>query len=69
MKSLLSPSWKTSISGVLVFVDLLVGQLKNVFDDSSTTTFDYNLVIAGAILLWGMLNARDNDVTSERAKA
>lgn len=69
MKSLLSPSWRTSAAGVLGFLDLLIGQLQNVFDDKADTTFDFNLIIGAAIIMWGLLNARDNKVTSEQAKA
>ena len=67
IKSLLSPSWKTSVAGILGFVDLLIGQLQNVFDDKPETSFDFNLIIGAAIIMWGLLNARDNNVTSKQA--
>lgn len=69
MKSLLSASWRTSVAGVLGFLDLLIGQLQYVFDDNPETKFDFNLIIGAAIIMWGLLNARDNKVSSEHAGA
>ena len=68
MKNLLSPSWRTSAAGVLGFLDLLVGQMANLVDDKPETSFDFNLIIGAAIIMWGLLNARDNKVSTEQAR-
>lgn len=62
-------SWKTTAGGVVFFLALLFGQLEFAFDDKPETNIDWNLIVAGAAALWTGLTARDNAVTSERARS
>lgn len=69
MKSLLSPSWKTSVGGIVFFLATLFSQVQNLFDDDPKTTLSVEVIIAAAGVLYAGLNARDNRVTSEQIEA
>lgn len=62
-------SWKTTAGGAVFFLALLFGELQHGFDDNPETTINWNVVVAGIAALWTGLSARDNNVSSEKAKA
>lgn len=62
-------SWKTTWAGILQFLALAATQVGFLLDADPTTMPDWGLLVASLITLVGLLTARDNDVTSEDAKA
>jgi hypothetical protein len=68
MKSLLSPSWKTTAGGLVFFLATLFGQLHNLFDGDDKTTLSVEVIVAAFGILYAAFNARDNRVSSEQAR-
>jgi hypothetical protein len=62
-------SWKTTVAGIGGFLALLGPALAAQFDNDPLTVPQWGLVFAAAIAAWGLIKARDNDVTSEEAGA
>ena len=60
-----SVSWKTSLIGVLIFIEVLSQNLRALLDDLPETTADWNMVIVAGTAMIGMLIARDADKKSE----
>lgn len=60
-----SVSWKTSLVGVLIFVEVLSQNLRAIFDELPETNADWNMVIVAGTAMIGMLIARDADKKSE----
>jgi uncharacterized membrane protein len=65
MFQLFTVNWKTSVSGVALFISTLAMQIGYQFDADATTVADWNLVVATFIAMVGLLNARDNNKSSE----
>lgn len=66
---LLKASWKTTVSGIIVFLSLFFGEIKKEFDSDDKTHANWNVIVEAAGLLWMGLAARDNNVSSEEAGA
>ena len=62
-------SWKTTLAGIMTFVTLAWNQVQYLLDSDPMTNPEWNLVIAGLIVMVGAIFARDNDVSSEKAGA
>lgn len=62
-------SWKTTVGGVVVFLALFFGEIKDEFDSDPATKADWNVIVEGAGILWIGLSARDSNVSSEKAGA
>jgi uncharacterized membrane protein len=65
----LTKSKKTTISGILAAITVIIGQFMYLFDDDPTTNFSFDYVIAVIVGMYGLISARDNNVTSEEANA
>lgn len=62
-------SWRTTVAGIVAALSILFHQANALLDSDPTTVFDADQIVAAiGILLMG-ISARDNNVTSEQAKA
>ena len=61
-------SWKTTLAGVLTVLGIIGTQLGALFDADPLTVINWPILLA-AIPGLGLLAARDNGVTSEKAGA
>ena len=62
-------SWKTTAAGIVAALSILLHQANAYLDTDPKTVFDLTQVIAAFGMLWMGISARDNNVTSEQAKA
>ena len=62
-------SWKTTTLGILTLVGAAVAAAKALLDNDPTTVPNWEAVITAATAGFGLLFARDNNVTSEQAGA
>lgn len=62
-------SWKTTAAGIIAAFSILLHQGESLVDDDPKTVFDVTQVFAAFGMLWMGFSARDNNVTSEQAKA
>ena len=61
-------NWKTTVVGILQFLIVLFTALIALWDGVDTTVPDWNTVFASAVILFGMLSARDADKSSQQNK-
>jgi len=64
----ITTNWKTSAVGVIQFVLVLLPQVSAQIDSNPETVADWNLVITAAVILLGLLTARDSDKSSQQNK-
>lgn len=64
-----SASWKTTTAGIAAIVAALATAVGALFDADPTTLPDWGAVAAAILAGVGLIAARDNDVTSEKAGA
>lgn len=64
-----SASWKTTTAGIAAIVAALATAVGALFDADPTTLPDWGAVAAAILAGIGLIAARDNDVTSEKAGA
>lgn len=69
LEFLFGKSWRTGLAGLSAFAVILFQQIQNGLDSDPATVVDYNLIVASALAAFGLLQSRDNGVTSEQAKA
>lgn len=50
---------KTTIAGIIAALAVIIGELNDHFDDSATTVFQLDLVIAQLAILWGFIYAKE----------
>jgi hypothetical protein len=62
-------SWKTTTAGIVAALSIILHQANAYLDTDPQTVFDLTQVIAAFGMLWMGISARDNNVTSEQAKA
>jgi len=62
-------SWKTTTAGVAAIVVALATAVGALFDADPTTLPDWGAVAAAVMAGVGLIVARDNDVSSEKAGA
>lgn len=65
----MNASWKTTAAGIVAALSILLHQANAYLDTDPKTVFDLTQVIAAFGMLWMGISARDNNVTSEQAKA
>jgi len=62
-------SWQTTTTGILTIVIAVGSAVKVLIDNDISTNPDWNTVAAAITAGLGLIFARDNKVTSERAGA
>ena len=62
-------SWRTTALGALTILGVLVAAGKTLVDGDPLTNPDWPMVISGCMGGFGLIQARDNKVTSEQAGA
>lgn len=62
-------SWKTSLAGLGAVLGAVGVALKAHYDGDPNTIPDWGLVLPAVIAGFGLIFARDNNVTSEQANA
>ena len=62
-------SWKTTTAGICAIVAAIATAVGALFDADPTTLPDWGAVAAAILAGIGLIAARDNDVTSEKAGA
>ena len=62
-------SWRTSASGLIGGIVLLLGQVQTLFDNDPMTNPEYTVIVAAFGMISLGWNSRDNKVTSEQAGA
>jgi hypothetical protein len=62
-------SWKTTTAGIVAALSIILHQANCYLDTDPNTVFDLTQVVAAFGMLWMGISARDNNVTSEQAKA
>lgn len=62
-------SWKTTTAGICTIVSVVAGIIKAIVDGDPTTNPDWGVAIAAVTTAFGLIFARDNNVTSETAGA
>ena len=60
-------SWKTTLAGVGAILAVIGAALNLYFDGNPATNPDWSLVSAGVMAGFGLIFARDNNVSSEQA--
>lgn len=62
-------SWKTTVAGIAAIVTALGSAVGALFDADPATLPDWGAVAAAILAGIGLIAARDNDVSSEKAGA
>lgn len=62
-------SWRTTVAGVAAFLAALFADIKAVSDDDPETKPNIEMTVALGAVAIGLITARDNKVSSERAGA
>lgn len=62
-------SWKTSLSGIVAGIMLLLGQAQTLLDADDATNPEYTAIVAAIGMISLGINSRDDNVTSEQAGA
>lgn len=63
-----SVSWKTTLVGVLVFIEALATNLAAALDSNPDTVADWNVVVIAATAMIGLIAAKDGDKSTEDHK-
>lgn len=58
-------SIKTTLAGIGALLVTLGNAMVGQFDADPNTAADWGLVIAAAVVAWGLISARDDNVSSE----
>lgn len=62
-------SWKTTVAGICTILATVATLVKAIVDGDPTTNPDWGVAIAAITTAFGLIFARDNNVTSETAGA
>lgn len=62
-------SWRTTALGVITILSAVLGACKASIDGDPTTNVDFQILVAAITAGWGLIVARDNQVSSENAGA
>ena len=68
IEKVLGANWRTT-SASMVAIGALLTELAKLIDGDSKTVVDWEVVAVQSALAWGLLNARDAKVSSERSGA
>lgn len=69
MQSVMKGSWKTTVAGVLAALGAVASAAAAYLDGDPATDPDWKLVGVALAAAWGLINARDDKVTSEQVGA
>lgn len=58
-------SYRTTLAGIGALLVTLGNAMVGQFDEDPSTVADWGLVVAAVAVAWGLLSARDDNVTSE----
>lgn len=62
-------SWKTTVGGVGAILAAVGAALQQLFDNNPATNPDWSVVASAVMIGFGLIFARDNNVSSEEAGA
>lgn len=62
-------SWRTTSAAVLLAVSSIFLEISYMLDEDDKTNMNFARVMSGVAVIYGLLNARDDKVTSEQAGA
>lgn len=62
-------SWKTTVGGIGAILAAIGGALNLLFDNNPATNPDWGIVATAVMTGFGLIFARDNNVSSEEAGA
>ena len=65
----MNASWRTTVAGIAAIVTAVASAVVALFDADPTTVPEWGAVVAAVMAGVGLLNARDNRVSSEQAGA
>ena len=68
-KFLFMKSWKTTLAGVFQFLVIALNEFGYLLDTIPETNPNWGLIVASGVTLFGLIQARDNNVSSETAGA
>lgn len=54
---------KTTLAGIIAAVTVILGEANDFLDDSDTTAFQLDVIIAQLAVLWGFFQAKDKAPT------
>ena len=60
---------KTTLAGIMVAVAAIISNVSFIFDADPMTNIDWSVVALQVSVIYGLIIARDNDVTSEETGA
>ena len=62
-------SWRTTSAAVLLAVSSIFLEISYMLDEDDKTNMNFARVMSEVAVIYGLLNARDDKVTSEQARA
>lgn len=62
-------SWRTTSAAVLLAVSSIFIEISYMLDDDDKTNVNFARIMSEVAIMYGLLNARDDKVTSEQARA
>lgn len=65
----MNASWRTTVAGIAAIVTAVASAIAALLDNDPTTVPEWGAVAAAVMAGVGLLNARDNKVSSEQAGA
>lgn len=65
----MNASWRTTVAGIAAIVTAVASAIAALLDNDPTTVPEWGAVAAAVMAGVGLLNARDNNVSSEQAGA
>ena len=65
----MNASWRTTVAGIAAIVTAVASAIAALLDNDPTTVPEWGAVAAAVMAGVGLLNARDNQVSSEQAGA
>lgn len=69
LSKLIPTSWRTTLSGVIAGLTIILAQLATLADDKPETNPDLSAIAAAVAMMAGFAAARDRKVTSEQEGA
>lgn len=60
-------SWKTTVGGIISQLPVIWSQLMTLLDNDPVTNPDWAILMGSLAIIWALISARDNGVSSENA--